>query len=382
MQLITTTSDLTAFCLSLAAEPYVTIDTEFMRERTYYARLCLVQLAGRDSAAAIDPLAEGMDLSPLFDLLANPKVLKVFHAARQDVEIFVNLTGRVPAPLFDTQIAAMVCGYGDSVGYETLATSLTGAAIDKSSRFTDWAARPLTDRQVDYALADVTHLRGVYEKLVSQLAKSGRSDWLQEEMEILTSLGTYQIEPYDVWKRLKLRADKPRRRAILREVAAWREIEAQRANLPRSRVMKDEQLMEIANHAPASVEELARTRGLPQGYAEGRYGVAILEAIARANALAIKDCPAGEAKKKNANGTGAMLELLKVLLRQVSDETGVAAKLIASTDDLETIANDDNADVKALKGWRRKLFGETALSLKRGELALTVRKNKIVTMKV
>lgn len=380
MKLITTTQELKAFCTALSGADFVTIDTEFMRERTYYAKLCLVQLGGPTDAAAIDPLAEGIDLAPLFALLDDPKILKVFHAARQDIEIFVNLTGRVPAPIFDTQIAAMVCGYGESIGYEPLASSLTNAKIDKSSRYTDWAHRPLTDRQVEYALADVTHLRDIYTKLAAQVEKSGRGDWVREEMAILTDLHTYQVDPYEVWKKLKLRTDKPRRRAILRELAAWREIEAQTSNLPRSRVIKDEQLLEIANHAPPTVEELARTRGLSQGFAQGRYGTAILEAIARGNAVPAKDCPAGDMKKKMPSGAGAVLELLKVLLRQVSDEHGVAAKLIATSDDLERLAAEEEPDIKPLHGWRRKLFGETALAFKRGELALAIRKNKIATI--
>ena len=381
MKYITTTQELMDFCASLAHADFVTIDTEFMRERTYYAKLCLVQLGGPTDAAAIDPLAEGIDLAPLFALLDDPKVLKVFHAARQDIEIFVNLTGRVPAPIFDTQIAAMVCGYGDSIGYEPLASSLTDAKIDKSSRYTDWAQRPLTERQIEYALADVTHLRDIYTKLAAQLEKSGRADWVIEEMAILTDVKTYQVDPYEIWKKLKLRIDKPCRRAILRELAAWREIEAQTSNLPRSRVIKDEQLLEIANQAPQTVEDLARSRGLSQGFAQGRYGTAILEAIARANALPSKECPAGESKKKLPNGSGAVFELLKVLLRQVSDKHGVAAKLIATTDDLELLAAEDTPDIKPLQGWRRMLFGETALAFKRGELALTVQKNKIVTIK-
>lgn len=382
MKLITTTQELTAFCASLSGAEFVTIDTEFMRERTYYAKLCLVQLGGPNDAAAIDPLAEGIDLQPLFDLLDDTRILKVFHAARQDIEIFVNLTNRVPVPIFDTQIAAMVCGYGESIGYEPLASSLTGAVIDKSSRYTDWSQRPLTDRQIEYALADVTHLRDIYVKLAAQLQKSGRSEWVSEEMTILTDVHTYQADPYEVWKKLKLRTDKPRRRAILRELAAWREIEAQSADLPRSRVIKDEQLLEIANHAPLSVDDLARTRGLSQGMAQGRYGTAILEAIARGNAVPLKDCPAGEAKKKMPNGAAAVFELLKVLLRQVSDEHGVAAKLIASSDDLERLAAEDAPDIKPLQGWRRKLFGETALAFKRGELALSVRKGKIATISI
>ncbi|MDD3182035.1 MAG: ribonuclease D [Alphaproteobacteria bacterium] len=380
MKYITTTQDLTAFCDSLKGADFVTIDTEFMRERTYYAKLCLVQLGGPKDAAAIDPLAEGIDLQPLYALLDDSKILKVFHAARQDVEIFVNMTGRVPTPIFDTQIAAMVCGYGESIGYEPLASSLTNAVIDKSSRYTDWSQRPLTERQIDYALADVTHLRDIYVKLAAQIEKSSRGEWVNEEMAILTDVHTYQTDPMEVWKRLKLRTDKPRRRAILRELAAWRELEAQSANLPRARVIKDEQLLEIANHAPATIEDLARTRGLSQGFAQGRLGAAILEAITRGNAISLKDCPAGEVKKKMPSGAGAVLELLKVLLRQVSDKYGVAAKLIATSDDLERLAAEDEPDIKPLHGWRRKLFGDTALAFKHGNLALAIKNNKVTTI--
>lgn len=382
MKFITTTAELSDFCSALNHADFVTIDTEFMRERTYYAKLCLVQLAGADDAAAIDPLAPDIDLSPLFALLQNENILKVFHAARQDIEIFVNLTGKIPTPIYDTQIAAMVCGYGDAVSYETLATSLTKAKIDKSSRYTDWSNRPLTEKQIDYALADVTHLRDVYVKLDKQIQKTGRADWVTEEMSVLTSLDTYQIDPMEIWKRLKLRSDKPKRRAILREVAAWREIEAQQSNIPRGRILKDEQLIEIANHAPTSAPELARMRGLNNSFAEGKYGTAILEAVRRGMDTPPKDCPPGEEHKKRLNGASAVYELLKVLLRQVSEEHGVASKLIASADDLEILAGEQDPNIKALHGWRQKLFGETALALKRGELALTFNKGKITTVKL
>lgn len=379
--LITTTEQLKDFCSSLSKADFVTVDTEFMRERTYWSKLCLVQIAGPDKFAAIDPLADGIDLSPLYELLANQEVLKVFHAARQDVEIFVNATGRVPVPMFDTQVAAMVCGFGDAASYETLADKLAGAHIDKSSRFTDWARRPLTDRQIEYALADVTHLRVVYDKLRAQLEKSGRSEWVKEEMAILLNPGTYNVEPMEAWRRLRLRSDKPRTRAVLREIAAWRELESQRLNVPRGRVMKDEALLEIAQHSPSTLADLARTRGLNHGFAESRAGAEIMEAIARASALPIAECPAGEPRKAPHGSISAVLDLLKVLLKQVCDEHGVASKLIANTDDLETIAAEDDPDVNAVKGWRREIFGDKALALKRGELALMVKKNHIVVVK-
>ncbi|MFA6279639.1 MAG: ribonuclease D [Bdellovibrionales bacterium] len=381
MSLITTTEALASFCASLSGCPYVTIDTEFMRERTYYSKLCLVQLSGgADKTAAIDPLAEGIDLKPLYDLLDDPSILKVFHAARQDIEIFVQATGRVPTPIFDTQVAAMVCGFGDSISYETLAATLADAKVDKSSRFTDWAQRPLSDKQIVYALGDVTHLRIVYEKLAAMLTASKRSDWVREEMAILNDPSTYTVKPQDAWKRLKSRLDKPRKLAVLREVAAWREQEAQSANLPRSRILKDEQVVDIATHAPETPAALARLRGLPNGLAEGRYGAAILKAIAHANALPLEDCPHAEKKRGMPNGASAILELLKVLLRGISDEAGVAAKLIASTDDLERLASEEEPNIKTLQGWRHTVYGETALALKRGKLALTIRSHKVTTI--
>jgi len=380
--LLTTTSQLAQFCTAQAQTEFVTIDTEFMRERTYWPKLCLVQLGGPTESVAVDPLAEGLDLAPLFELLANPKVLKVFHAARQDVEIFYNLTGTVPAPMFDTQVAAMVCGFGESASYETLAGSLANAKIDKSSRFTDWARRPLTEKQIDYALGDVIHLRKVYEKLHAQLQKTQREEWVREEMAVLTAPATYRIEPMEIWRRFKWRADKPRLRAILRELAAWREKEAQRLDVPRNRVLRDEALAEIAHHPPADKHGLAHIRGLHTGFAESRPGKEVLEAVARAVALPPDQCPQGEARRDLPRGLGPVMDLLKVLLKQVSEENDVAAKLIATTDDLEQIAADDAADVPALKGWRRELFGNLALRLKRGEVTLGVRGGRAAVLPV
>jgi len=384
--LISTTDRLAAFCANLKNADFVTVDTEFMRERTYYPKLCLVQVGGPESAAAIDPLAKGIDLAPLYALLANPKILKVFHAARQDVEIFFNATGKVPAPMFDTQVAAMVCGFGEAASYETLALKLAKAKIDKSSRFTDWARRPLTDRQITYAVGDVTHLRTVYEKLKDQLKASGRTEWVREEMEVLTDPATYSPDPYEIWKRLRIRGGKPLMRAIVRELAVWREKEAQRLDIPRGRVMKDETLMEIAHHAPKTADELAHTRGLPGGFAQGRHGKEILASIAKAKSLPPEEHPPAPAKRIMPNGAGAVLDLLKVLLKQVSEEHGVAAKLIASADDLEALAASEHPEnetppVKALGGWRRELFGNDALDLKRGKLALAVHGRKIVLMR-
>ncbi len=377
MTLITTTDDLAAFIDRIRDAEYVTVDTEFMREKTYYPQLCLVQVAGPNDAAAIDPLAPGIDLQPLFALMDDPKVLKVFHAARQDLEIFYHLTGKIPTPLFDTQVAAMVCGFGDSVGYETLITKLTPARIDKSSRFTDWSQRPLTDRQLTYALSDVTHLRPAYEKIRAKLARTGRAEWLTDEMAILTEPATYRTEPEDAWKRLKVRTEKPRFLAILKEVAAWREREAQRKDLPRNRVLRDEALVEIAAHAPTNADDLGRTRGLGSGMAQGRYGTEILAAVQTALAIPDANLPHPDPRPEPPPGIAPIVELLRVLLKMVCDDNEVASRLVANSADLEAIAGNDDADVMALKGWRRDLFGEAALKLKRGKLALAITGKKV-----
>jgi len=382
MTLLTTTDALAAFCQAHATTEFVTVDTEFMRERTYWPKLCLVQLGGPTETVAVDPLAKDISLAPLLELMVNPRVIKVFHAARQDIEIFFNLAGQVPSPLFDTQVGAMVCGFGDAASYETLADKLANAKIDKSSRFTDWSHRPLTDKQIEYALGDVSYLRTVYLKLRDQINVAHRSEWVREEMDVLTSPSTYDINPQEIWRRFKWRAEKPRLRALLRELAAWRECEAQRLNVPRNRVVRDETLMEIAHHTPRNIQELARTRGLSNGFAESRQGSEIVAAIERANALPLDKCPIGEARRLLPYGIGPVMDLLKVLLKQVSEEHGVAAKLIATTDDLEEIAANDQADILTLKGWRAEVFGNLALALKRGELALSIKNKRIVIKEV
>jgi ribonuclease D len=372
MSVITDSSELARLCHRLAAADYVAIDTEFMRDKTYYPQLCLVQVAGPEEAAAIDALAPGIDLKPLFDLLVNPTVIKVFHAARQDVETLFHMTGTIPAPLVDTQVAAMVCGFGDAVSYENLAAKMAGARIDKSSRFTDWARRPLTERQVAYALSDVTHLRPVYEKLKRRIDRSGRAGWVAEEMAILTNPATYSQDPREAWRRLKVRSEKPRFLAVLREVAAWREEEARRRNLPRSRIVKDETLVEIAAHAPATLEELARSRGVSRGQVEGKQGAAILAAVQRGLAVPEGEGPKPAPRPDIPGGLAPIVDLLRVLLKTKCEANDVAQKLVASGADLELIAADDNADVPAMSGWRRELFGEDALALKRGRIGLTV----------
>jgi ribonuclease D len=371
MTLIDTNEALAAFCHGQAGAGYITVDTEFMRDKTYWPQLCLVQIAGPEAAAAIDPLAPGIDLGPLFALMADPGLLKVFHASRQDIEIFVNLTGAVPAPLFDTQVAAMVCGFGDSVSYETLASKLAGARIDKSSRFTDWAQRPLTDRQLQYALMDVVPLRVAYEKLEARLQRSGRSSWLAEEMGTLIDPATYRLDPAEAWRRFRLRSNNRKLLALVAALAAWREVAAQQRNLPRSRMLRDESVLEIAAHAPTTVADLARTRGLGRNFAEGKLGTEVLAVIAGVLATPESAYPEPEQRHEPARGIGPLVDLLRVLLKLRSEEHGVAPKLIADTEDLERMAAEDDPPVRALQGWRAEIFGKDALDLKRGRLALT-----------
>ncbi len=371
MKLITTTDELAAFCKPLADTEFITVDTEFMRERTYWPKLCLAQVAGPEDAAAIDALADGIDLAPLDELMANPKVLKVFHAARQDLEIFHLRLNKVPGPLFDTQVAAMVCGHGEAASYESLATKLAKAKIDKSSRFTDWSRRPLSERQITYALSDVTHLRVVYEKLKRQLDKSGRFSWIAEEMAVLNDPATYRGDPELAWRRLKPRGSSPRLLAILKEVAAWRERTAQRIDIPRQRLLRDEQLLEIASHAPKTVEELAMTRGLGRGFAEGWQGRELIEAVDRARALPESELPARERPAEQIRAPGAVVDLLRTLLRLKAEQAGVAGRLVANADELDRIAAGKR-DVPALKGWRREVFGADAVDLIEGRLALAL----------
>jgi len=377
MTLIVDTETLEAFCERQSEAEFLAVDTEFMRDSTYWPKLCLVQVGTPDEAVGIDPLAPGIDLAPLFELMKNEKILKVFHSARQDMEIFYLLMDALPVPIFDTQVAAMVCGFGESVGYDTLARKLSGAKIDKSSRFADWSRRPLKTRQIDYALADVIHLRPVYEKLRRLLDKNGRSAWLDEEMAVLTAPKTYQLLPETAWRRLKTRSAGPRYLAILRALAAWRESEAQRRNVPRNRVIRDEQLFDIAAHHPAGVDDLARTRGLSREVAQGRIGKEILKAIAEGQAVPDADCPSVPPRAERPAGIGPMVDLLKVLLKMKCEDHEVAQKLVANTVDLEAIAADDRAPVPALSGWRQEIFGQDALALKRGELALAVDGRKV-----
>jgi ribonuclease D len=379
MDLISTTDDLAAICSRMAKHPFVTVDTEFLRETTYYPLLCVAQMASPEEAVVIDALANGIDLAPFFALMANEGVVKVFHAARQDIEIVWNMAQTIPHPIVDTQVAAMVLGYGDSISYDQLVQRITGDTLDKSHRFTDWTRRPLSDAQVAYALSDVTHLRDVYSKLAADLDKRGRSNWVEAEMDVLTSPETYRADPERAWERLKSRVRKPKELAVLIEVAAWREREAQNRDVPRGRVMKDDVIGDIAVQAPTTVERLGHLRSLPKGFERSRWGEQIIEAVKRGIERDHKTLPRLERFRPAANGA-ATVELLKVLLRMTAERHGVAAKVIATVDDLDRIVADDEADVPAMKGWRRELFGEKALALKHGRLSLAVDKGKVVTV--
>src|SRR5262252_252173 len=379
MDLITTTDDLAAVCGRMAKHPFVTVDTEFLRETTYYPLLCVAQMASPEEAVVVDALATGLDLSPLFALMASQNVTKVFHAARQDIEIVWNMAKTIPHPIVDTQVAAMVLGYGDSISYDQLVQRITGDTLDKSHRFTDWTRRPLSDAQIAYALSDVTHLRDVYLKLATDLEKRGRGNWVEAEMEVLTSPETYRADPERAWERLKSRVRKPKELAVLIEVAGWREREAQNRDVPRGRVLKDDVIGEIAVQAPTTVERLAGMRSLPKGFERSKWGEAIVEAVRRGLARDAKTLPRLDRPKPPVNGQ-ATVELLKVLLRMTAERHGVAAKVIATVDDLDRIAADDAADVPALSGWRRELFGNKALALKHGLLSLAIEKGRVVAL--
>ena len=379
MQPITTTNSLAEVCGRLQRHPFVTVDTEFLRESTYYPKLCVAQIASTDEAVVVDALADGIDLKPLFNLMADENVIKVFHAARQDIEICWHAAGLIPAPLVDTQVAAMVLGYGDSIAYDQLVQRITGDNLDKSLRFTDWTRRPLSEAQIAYAISDVTHLRDVYVRLEADLKKRGRTEWMREEMRVLTSPDTYRMEPEHAWQRLQTRVRKPKELAVLIEVAAWREREAQTRDVPRGRVLKDDVVGDLAVQAPTTIERLGTLRSLPKGFERSKWGEAIIEAVKRGLARDVKTLPKIERPKGAPNGQ-ATVELLKVLLRMTAERHGVAAKVIATMDDLDRIAADDEADVPALSGWRRELFGDKALALKHGRLALAVEHNRVVAV--
>ena len=382
---LTTTADLAAFCARAADVPYVTVDTEFLRERTYFAQLCLVQVAmpGEDEndAILIDPLAEGMSLDPLYELFKNTNVVKVFHAARQDLEIFHVEGDVVPNPLFDTQVAAMVCGFGDQVGYETLVRKIAKANLDKSSRFTDWSRRPLSDAQKTYALADVTHLRQIYEYLLAELERSGRTHWLEEELAQLTNAANYVVQPDEAWRRLKMRSNSGRMIAIARELAAFRESYAQERNIPRNRVIKDDALMELAGTKPKTVQDLGKSRLLLRDARKGAIAEGLIAAVARGMAVPNSDVPKPAQGKDRSNLNPALADLLRVLLKAKAEAAGVAPKLIASSSDLDDIASGHTQGAWS-SGWRHEVFGSDAERLLSGEIALSATGQKVKIVSV
>ena len=379
MRLITTSEALKETCDAFAAHEFVTVDTEFMREKTFYPKLCLIQMACPTDEVIIDPMADGIDLGPFFELMGNTSIVKVFHSARQDIEIMHYMGDVIPTPLFDTQVAAMVCGFGDSVGYENLVRKLVGAKIDKTSRFTDWSQRPLSERQLSYALSDVTHLRKAYTKLKAQLDNTGRETWLAEEMSVLESADTYRSDPQHAWKRLKYRARKKRNLAAFMAAAAWREREAQTRDVPRNRVLKDEALSEIATQLPREPSDFKRMRAVPRGFGESQQAFGLLKEVRKAVDGPMDHVPEVnyEPVDQTARPT-AIIDVLKVALKVASERHHVAQKLIASVSDLEQIAMNDEAEVPALKGWRRELFGGLALQLKHGRMCIAIENGEAV----
>ncbi len=380
--LVTTTDALSELCARLRTQEFVTIDTEFMRERTYYPELCVVQLASEDDVAVVDAMAPGLDLEPLGELLADKAVVKVFHAARQDVEIFLERFGTVPVPIFDTQVAAMVAGFGDQVGYDALVSALTGGQIDKAHRFSDWSARPLSPAQLAYAAADVTWLRPVYQGLCERLARDGRLEWVREEMGVLADPGTYRADPESLWERLRPRTNNRRMLGLLRAAVAWREREAQRINIPRQRLIKDESLLEVAATAPTTPDALARIRGVTRGFAEGKTGAGLLAALREAAALPEEELPIAPRARDGAKPSPALVSLLRVLMAAKCEEHHVAPKLLASAEELDRLAAEDEPDIPVLQGWRRELFGEDALLLKSGRITLGVDGKRVKLVRV
>ena len=373
--LITTTEDLNSALAEMSGAEFVAVDTEFMRETTYYPKLCLVQLCANQKTVCIDPLAEGLDLSALYELMQNPDIVKVFHAGRQDLEIFVHLTGSVPQPVYDTQIAAMVCGLGDQVGYDKLVQHYTGKSIDKSSRFTNWAERPLTDRQLKYAADDVIYLAEIYPQMVAYLNKATRTHWVESELNSLTDKSVYLPDPAMIWRRLKFRGGRPDMVNRLAKLAEWREVEAQRRDVPRGRLLRDDTLIDLAGSNPKTGAEFRKIRGFPGGET-GKLVKPVLNVLKQAAETPKQDYPRLDRLEKQDKPPQALIELLRVLLKHVTEEHEVASRLIASADDLEKLALDDKADIPALSGWRYEIFGQLALELKQGRLALSVTNGK------
>ncbi len=380
MTLISRTDELKEACAKLGRAPFIAVDTEFMREQTFWPKLCLVQIAADGTEVLIDSQAPALDLTPLFDLMVNEKVVKVFHSARQDIEIVHHLAGVIPHPIFDTQVAAMVCGFGEAVSYSMLVKRLLNRNLDKTSRFTDWSRRPLSERQLTYALGDVIYLRDLYPKLKAQLDQSERASWLNEEMAVLTDPATYELHPEQAWKRLKMRIKTPKALAVLMELAAWREREAQTQDVPRARILKDEALYDIASQTPRSQDDLGSLRTLHNGFARSSRGRAVLEAVSRGLERDPKTIPPIERGEPMPPEAQAVVDLLRVLLKATAGRHGVAPKLIATSDELEEVARSDDMDIPVLRGWRKKLFGDAALALKRGELALAIKDGEVTVI--
>jgi ribonuclease D len=380
MRIVTNTADLKALIGELENAPYLALDTEFLRDQTYWPKLCLIQVASPDVAAIIDPLADGIDLKPFYELLKNPKIVKVFHAARQDIEIFQQQGGVIPDPLFDSQVAAMVCGHGDAASYETLARKIANVEIDKSSRFTDWSRRPLTNKQLEYALADVTHLRTIYEMLSAELKRTHRESWVAEEISALQNPALYAMDPANAWKRLKARTSSKRFLAMLAALAAWREREAQTRDIPRGRVLKDEALLEIAAHPPENAEGLERIRAIPKGFGASRMGKALLEAVAQGRTAPPPDGIEPEKPRRKREPSQAAIDLLKTLLRLRAEDAQVAPRLIANADDIESLAAYEDEGIAALHGWRAELFGNDAKALRNGELGIALSKGRAIVV--
>ncbi len=385
MQTITTTEDLAAFCDRAKGKPYITVDTEFLRERTYYSKLCLIQVAlpgnDPDDAVLVDPLVDGLSLEPILDLFRDKSIVKVFHAARQDLEIFFIDHGVIPDPLFDTQVAAMVCGFGEQVGYETLVKRIAKQQLDKSSRFTDWSRRPLTDAQKTYAVGDVTHLRQIYEFLARKLEETGRERWVGEEITTLMDPETYITRPVDAWKRVKTRSNSARFLATVRALAEFRETHAQSRNVPRNRVFKDDALVELASTKPATMQDLGRSRLLLREARRGDIADGILAAIQVGLNCPADQLPKVAKERDKLQVNPALADLLRVLLKAKTENFGVASKLIAPTSDLDLIASGER-DVAAMRGWRREVFGEDALRLCNGEIALATKGKQVVVIEV
>jgi len=381
MKIITTTDSLAKFCKKAKSAPFIALDTEFMRERTFYSQLCLIQMATPDDEAILDPLAKDIDLSPLLSILANKEIEKVMHAARQDMEIFYTLLGKVPAPLFDTQIAAMALGFGENVGYLALVKGRLAITLDKGARFTDWSRRPLSDNQLSYALGDVTHLRDLYPGMCRELKAKGRMDWVREEMETMLDASLYDFDPEKAWKRLKPRMFRQDYLAALKAAAAWREREAQTKDVPRGRILKDDGIYVIAQRKPKSVKELANVRGIPGGFANRKTAVNLIDDVQKAIANSAEYAPVTTRKQQMPAGLGPSVDMLKTLLRLNTEYVDIAPRLIANVADLtELAAFGKKADVRALKGWRREVFGEDALKMLNGEISLTLRDKKVVAV--